>query len=320
MLRIGKKTTPSLVRRHGFQPRYLATSSSIKKLLAANRGEIATRIMRAGSELGIRTVGIFSAEDRFTQHRYKADESYLIGQGKSPVGAYLDIEGIVQMAKENQVDAIHPGYGFLSENVHFAQACEREGMIFVGPTVQNLTMFSDKTSARQLAIANNVPVVPGTDGPVESLKQAKEFIDSGVGYPVIIKAAMGGGGRGMRVVRREEELEEAFDRCQSEALASFGDATVFIERYVDSPRHIEIQILGDGHGNVVHLFNRDCSVQRRHQKVLETAPAVGLSPEVLYRINLFNVRQEINFIDGRKIIPRRSKHCKSCQVQECGYS
>ncbi|CAK4806682.1 unnamed protein product [Aphanomyces euteiches] len=254
--------------------------SNIRKLLAANRGEIATRIMRAGNELGIRTVGIFSAEDRFTQHRYKADESFLVGKGKSPVGAYLDIDGIVKIAKDNHVDAIHPGYGFLSENVEFAKKCAANGITFVGPTPENLAMFGDKTAARAIAIKHNVPVVPGTEGPVSTLEEARAFIDSGVGYPVIIKASMGGGGKGMRVVNSADELEPNFLRASSEALAAFGDGTVFIERYVYKPRHIEVQVLGDGKGKVVHLYHRDCSVQRRHQKVLETAPAVGLSKEV----------------------------------------
>lgn len=254
-------------------------ASTIKKLLAANRGEIATRIMRAGNELGIRTVGIFSKEDRFTQHRYKADESYLVGKDKTPVGAYLDIDSIIQIAKDNHVDAIHPGYGFLSENVGFAEECAKNGIKFVGPTPENLSRFGDKTAAREIAIENKVPVVPGTDGPVHTLEEARKFIDSGVGYPVIIKASMGGGGRGMRVVNSAEELAENFERASSEALAAFGDGTVFIERYVNKPRHIEVQILGDGQGNVVHLWHRDCSVQRRHQKVLETAPAVGLPAE-----------------------------------------
>jgi pyruvate carboxylase len=254
--------------------------SQIRKLMAANRGEIATRIMRAGNELGIRTVGIFSAEDRFTQHRYKADESYLVGKGRSPVGAYLDIESIVKTAKDNDVDAVHPGYGFLSENVEFAKKCAANGIIFVGPTPENLATFGDKTAAREMAIKCNVPVVPGTDGPVSTVEEARAFIDSGVGYPVIIKASMGGGGKGMRVVNKAEELEDNFTRASSEALAAFGDGTVFLERYVYKPRHIEVQILGDGKGNVVHLYHRDCSVQRRHQKVLETAPAVLLPPEV----------------------------------------
>ncbi|KAJ0397334.1 hypothetical protein P43SY_009284 [Pythium insidiosum] len=265
-------------RRHALVSASRRDVSTISKLMAANRGEIATRIMRAGNELGIRTVGIFSKEDRFTQHRYKADESFLVGKDKTPVGAYLDIADIIRIAKENHVDAIHPGYGFLSENVGFARECAKNGIIFVGPTPDNLSRFGDKTAAREMAIANNVPVVPGTDGPVSSLDEARAFIDSGVGYPVIIKASMGGGGRGMRVVKSEEELAENFTRASSEALAAFGDGTVFIERYVSKPRHIEIQILGDGKGNVVHLHHRDCSVQRRHQKVLETAPAVGLPP------------------------------------------
>ncbi|TYZ62692.1 hypothetical protein PybrP1_002695 [[Pythium] brassicae (nom. inval.)] len=264
-----------LLRPHALQTRDMGT---IKKLMAANRGEIATRIMRAGNELGIRTVGIFSKEDRFTQHRYKADESFLVGADKTPVGAYLDVASIIQIAKENQIDAIHPGYGFLSENVGFAEECARHGITFVGPTPENLRRFGDKTAAREIAIENNVPVVPGTDGPVRSLAEARAFIDAGVGYPVIIKASMGGGGRGMRVVAAPEELAENFERASSEALAAFGDGTVFIERYVHKPRHIEVQILGDGRGNVVHLHHRDCSVQRRHQKVLETAPAVGLPP------------------------------------------
>lgn len=251
---------------------------TIKKLMAANRGEIATRIMRAGNELGIRTVGIFSKEDRFTQHRYKADESFLVGADKTPVGAYLDIASIIKIAKDNNIDAIHPGYGFLSENVGFAEQCAKNGITFVGPTPENLRRFGDKTAARAIAIENNVPVVPGTDGPVHNVAEARAFIDAGVGYPVIIKASMGGGGRGMRVVNSADELEENFERASSEALAAFGDGTVFIERYVNKPRHIEVQILGDGQGNVVHLFHRDCSVQRRHQKVLETAPAVGLPP------------------------------------------
>ncbi|GBG25673.1 Pyruvate carboxylase [Hondaea fermentalgiana] len=255
-------------------------ASTFRKLMAANRGEIATRIMRATNELGIRAVGIFSREDRFTQHRYKADESYQVGEGKTPVGAYLDIPSIIQIAKENKIDAIHPGYGFLSENVGFAKECAANDIIFVGPTPENLARFGDKTAAREIAIENNVPVVPGTPGPVSTYEEAKAFVDNGVGYPIIIKASMGGGGRGMRVVERAEDLEENFKRASSEALSAFGDGTVFIERYVDRPRHIEVQILGDGQGNVVHLYHRDCSVQRRHQKVLETAPAIGLDPAV----------------------------------------
>eukprot|EP00752_Nemacystus_decipiens_P003621 g3338.t1 len=251
-----------------------------KSVLAANRGEIAVRIMRAGNELGLRTVGIFSKEDRFTQHRYKADQAFLVGQDKSPVGAYLDVEGIVAMAVANKVDAIHPGYGFLSERTDFAKHCKDNGITFVGPTAENLQTFGDKTSARELAIKEGVPVVPGTDGPVTTIEEARNFIEgTGVGYPVIIKAAMGGGGRGMRVVTASEELEKNFQLATSEALAAFGDGSIFIERYVKDPRHIEVQILGDGTGDIVHLYDRDCSVQRRHQKVVETAPAMLLKPE-----------------------------------------
>ncbi|EDM77474.1 pyruvate carboxylase [Plesiocystis pacifica SIR-1] len=251
----------------------------IRKLLCANRGEIAIRVFRAATELGIRTVAIFSREDRVHLHRYKADEAYLVGAGKSPVAAYLDIDGIIEIAKQNHVDAIHPGYGFLSERADFARACEKNGIRFVGPSAEVIEVLGDKTRARALAIEAGVPVVPGTDGPVASFEAAEAFVTEH-GLPVIIKAAMGGGGRGMRVVREASELAEAFERAQSEAEAAFGDGTVFIERYVDRPRHIEVQILADGSGEVIHLFERDCSVQRRHQKVVETAPAVHLDEGV----------------------------------------
>ena len=228
--------------------------------------------MRAANELGIRSCGIFSFEDRLTAHRYKADESFMVGQGLSPVAAYLNTEEIVDLMLRQGVDAVHPGYGFLSENEAFARACEAEGITFVGPTSRNLHEFGDKTIAREMAIAAGVPVVPGTDGPVSTYEQAKAFTDE-FGFPIIIKAAMGGGGRGMRVVETADELEDNFARASSEALAAFGDGTVFLERYVRDPRHVEVQTLGDGAGNVVHLLDRDCSVQRRHQKVVETAPA-----------------------------------------------
>jgi len=246
--------------------------------MCANRGEIAIRVFRAADELGMRTVGVFAHEDRHSLHRYKADESYLVGEGKSPVGAYLDIEGIIQVAKDQGVDAIHPGYGFLSENARFAQSCADNGIHFVGPPAMTLRQFGDKTEARKLAIAAGVPVVPGSEGPIVSLAEALDFVEGpqGIGLPVIIKAAHGGGGRGMRVVRHREELEQSIQSAQSEALKAFGDGTIFIERFVDRPRHIEIQILGDGKGNAVHLFERDCSVQRRHQKVVEVAPATGI--------------------------------------------
>lgn len=250
----------------------------IRKLLCANRGEIAIRVFRAATELDIRTVAIFSHEDRVHLHRYKADEAYLVGRGKSPVAAYLSIKEIVDIARENQVDAIHPGYGFLSEKAEFAEACEAAGITFVGPGPQVLARLGDKTTARELAIECGVPVVPGTDGPIGDADEARAFVAEH-GLPVIIKAAMGGGGRGMRVVRDEAELEASLSRAQSEALAAFGDGTVFIERFIEQPRHIEVQVLGDGNG-VVHLFERDCSVQRRHQKVVEVAPAVNLAEPV----------------------------------------
>jgi len=234
-------------------------------------------VFRAATELRLRTVAIFSREDRVHLHRYKADEAYLVGAGKSPVAAYLDIDGIIEIAKQNHVDAIHPGYGFLSERADFARACEAAGIRFVGPSSSVIEALGDKTRARTLAIEAGVPVVPGTDGPVADVAAAEQFVDAH-GLPVMIKAAMGGGGRGMRVVRDRAALAESFDRARSEALSAFGDGTMFIERFIERPRHIEVQILADANGEVVHLFERDCSVQRRHQKVVEVAPAVHLDP------------------------------------------
>ncbi|GMH71564.1 hypothetical protein TL16_g05684 [Triparma laevis f. inornata] len=268
-----------------FLPRTLRTFSThppFSKILAANRGEIATRICRAATELDIKTVSIYAHEDRFTQHRYKADQAFLVGASRSPVGAYLDIDSIVEICVDNGVKAVHPGYGFLSENEQFARKLEKNGVTFIGPTADNLGQFGDKTSARELAIASNVPVVPGTDDSVASADEARKYIEGGdepIGYPVIIKAAMGGGGRGMRVVEKSEELEEMFSLASGEALTAFGDGRCFIERFVKNPRHIEVQCLGDGTGAVVHLFDRDCSVQRRHQKVVECAPSTGLTEE-----------------------------------------
>lgn len=251
----------------------------ITKLLCANRGEIAIRVFRAATELGIRTVAIFSHEDRVHLHRYKADEAYMLPRDRSPVGAYLSVDSVLAIARANGVDAIHPGYGFLAENPSFARACAAAGITFVGPEARILEAFGDKTTARSLAIECGVQVVPGSDGPVATIEAAEAFAAEH-GYPLIIKAAMGGGGRGMRVVRGQGELAEAFSRAASEAQSAFGDGTVFIERFVEEPRHIEVQLLGDLHGNVVHLFERDCSVQRRHQKVIEMAPALHLAPEV----------------------------------------
>ncbi|PFG12832.1 pyruvate carboxylase [Bacillus sp. es.036] len=252
--------------------------TAISKILVANRGEIAIRIFRACTELNIRTVAIYSKEDSGSYHRYKADEAYLVGEDKKPIDAYLDIEGIIEIAKTNNIDAIHPGYGFLSENLQFAKRCEEEGIIFIGPELEHLRMFGDKVEARKQAILAGLPVIPGTDGPVEGLDEVKAFADEN-GYPLMIKAALGGGGRGMRIVRSQEALADAYDRAKSEAKAAFGADDIYVEKFVENPKHIEVQILGDKHGNTIHLYERDCSVQRRHQKVVEVAPSVSLSED-----------------------------------------
>ena len=249
----------------------------IKKILAANRGEIAIRIFRACTELNIRTVAVYSKEDHGSYHRFKADEAYLVGEGKKPIDAYLDIEGIIEIAKKSNVDAIHPGYGFLSENIEFAKRCEEEGIIFIGPETRHLDMFGDKVKARTQAELAGIPVIPGSDGPVTEVREVEGFGEKH-GFPIIIKASLGGGGRGMRIVHSMDEVGEAFDRAKSEAKAAFGNDEVYVERYIKDPKHIEVQILGDEHGNIVHLYERDCSVQRRHQKVVEVAPSVSLSP------------------------------------------
>ncbi|MFZ5814440.1 MAG: pyruvate carboxylase [Bacillota bacterium] len=249
---------------------------SFERILVANRGEIAIRIFRACNELGKQTVAIYSEQDSLSLHRYKADEAYLIGEGKGPVEAYLDIEGIVALARRHNVDAIHPGYGFLSENAAFARRCREEGITFIGPDPEHLEMFGDKVAARQMAIAAGLPLPAGTDGPVRSQEEALAFARQ-VGYPIIVKAVMGGGGRGMRVVRSEEELREAIERAGSEAKTAFGSAAVYLEQYIEKPRHIEVQVIADRYGSVVHLFERDCSIQRRHQKVVEIAPSLALT-------------------------------------------
>jgi len=254
------------------------TPRKIKKLMAANRGEIAIRIFRAATELGISTVAIYSDEDKLGLHRYKADEAYLVGRGKKPIDAYLGIDEIIALAKQADVDAIHPGYGFLSENAEFAEKVEAAGLVFVGPTAAQQRKLGDKVAGRKAAIAAGVPVVPGTPEPIEHEEDALLFARSH-GYPLIIKAAAGGGGRGMRVARNRDELVQGLPSARSEALASFGNPTVFLERYIENPKHIEVQVLGDSHGNLVHFFERDCSIQRRHQKVVEFAPALCLTQE-----------------------------------------
>jgi pyruvate carboxylase len=257
----------------------MSNPKPIQKLLAANRSEIAIRIFRAANELGLRTVAVYSKEDRLALHRFKADEAYQVGGGKGPVEAYLDIAGIVAVAKAKGVDAIHPGYGFLSENPALPRACEKAGITFVGPTPALLELLGDKTAARGLAIAAGVPVLPGTEKPVKSAEEARRIARE-IGYPVMVKAAMGGGGRGMRVVHDESELEARLEEAQGEAKSAFGDASVFLEKYLARARHLEVQILADMHGNLLHLWERDCSVQRRHQKVVEVAPAPNLPASV----------------------------------------
>ncbi len=247
----------------------------MKKLMALNRGEIAIRIFRAANELGLQTVAIYSQEDRLSLHRFKADEAYLVGRGLGPVQAYLDIDGIVALAKEKGVDAIHPGYGFLSENPRLARACQQAGITFVGPSPELLEQLGDKTAARRLARRAGVPTLDGSDHPVRTLAQARKAAAS-TGYPLILKAAHGGGGRGMRIVHRSEDLEARFHEASQEAQAAFGSGELLVERYIRHAKHIEVQVLGDTHGNLVHLWERDCSVQRRHQKIVEVAPAFSL--------------------------------------------
>ena len=253
--------------------------SAKDKLMVVNRGEIAIRVFRAATELGLRTVAIYAEEDRFSRHRFKADEAYQLRKEKGPVGAYLDIEGIISLAKEKGVTLIHPGYGFLSENADFARACRDAKIKFIGPDPEMLDAMGDKVSARALAKRAEVATLPGTEDPVsnreEALKIARE-----IGFPLIIKAAFGGGGRGMRVAEREEDLDSLLDQAQAEAENAFGNPAVFLERFVGRAKHIEVQIMGDTHGNIVHLHERDCSVQRRHQKVIEIAPSVDLDETV----------------------------------------
>ncbi len=251
----------------------------IKKVLVANRGEIAIRIFRACTEIGLQTVGVYTYEDRYSLHRYKADEAYQIGENHEPLKPYLNIEAIIKVAKKNNVDAIHPGYGFLSENADFAEQCEKNDIIFIGPRVSVLRSLGDKITAKKVAIDNDIPIIQSNKEDLVDIdiavKEAKR-----IGYPVMLKAASGGGGRGMRVIRNKEQLEKAFPESRREALNAFGDDTVFLEKFVENPKHIEIQIVADHHGNMVHLFERDCSVQRRYQKVIEYAPSFGVAEEI----------------------------------------
>ena len=250
-----------------------------KRILVANRGEIAIRIFRAARELGIRSVAIYSEEDRLALFRTKADESYLIGVGKSPLDAYLDIDEIISLAKKKGVDAIHPGYGFLSENPEFARKCEEEGITFIGPKSEVMEKLGDKITSKIVAKEAGVATIPGIEKPIKNEEEALLFAKS-CGYPVMIKAAAGGGGRGMRIAQSEDELLEKFESAKNEAKKAFGDDSMFIEKYLHKPKHIEVQILGDEYGNIVHLYERDCSIQRRHQKVIEYTPAFSLPKEL----------------------------------------
>jgi pyruvate carboxylase len=250
----------------------------INKVLVANRGEIAIRIFRACTEINIKTVGVYTFEDRYSLHRYKADESYQIGEDNEPLKPYLNIDEIIRVALENGADAIHPGYGFLSENANLAQKCKDNSIIFIGPKVSVLKSLGDKITAKEVAVANNIPVIRSNVKPLKDIKTALSEAEK-IGYPIMLKAASGGGGRGMRVIRKADELKGAFNESKREALNAFGDDTVFLEKFVENPKHIEIQIVADNYGNTVHLFERDCSVQRRYQKVIEFAPSFDLNQE-----------------------------------------
>ena len=233
--------------------------------------------------MGYRTVAVYANEDRLGVHRFKADEAYLVGKGRGPVAAYLDVPGIIDLAKSKQVDLIHPGYGFLSENAEFAEACEENGITFVGPSSEILRRMGDKIEARKIADEANVPTLPGTPGPVSDPAKAAKLAKK-IGFPLIIKAAFWGGGRGMRIVKDPKDLKSLLEEAQGEAERAFGNSAVFLERYIGRAKHIEVQILGDKKGNVVHLHERDCSVQRRHQKVIEIAPSVGLPDKVRHQL------------------------------------
>lgn len=258
-------------------PRY-KKRKMIKKILIANRGEIALRVMRSCREMGIRTIAVFSEADRTSHHVMYADEACPIGPAASKE-SYLNIDNIIQAAKLHHADAIHPGYGFLSENADFSRRCKEEGIIFIGPAAETMEAMGDKIAARKRMIAAGVPVVPGTEQPLQSAEEAIRKCNE-IGYPVMLKASMGGGGKGMRLIHKEDEVVEAYNTARSESMSSFGDDTVYLEKFVEEPHHIEFQILGDNHGNVIHLFDRECSVQRRNQKIVEESPSPFLTPEL----------------------------------------
>jgi acetyl-CoA carboxylase biotin carboxylase subunit len=267
----------------------------MKKIVIANRGEIALRVMRTAKEMGIKTVAVFSEADRKALHVRYADEAVCIGPPPSNQ-SYLLGDKIIEVAKQTGADAIHPGYGFLSENADFARKVKASGLIFIGPSAESMETMGDKISAKQAVTNFNVPLVPGTKEALKDVAAGKKIADE-IGYPVLVKASAGGGGKGMRVVLKEEEFEEAIKLAQSEALSAFGDDSVFIEKYVGSPKHIEIQVLGDQHGNVVYLFERECSIQRRHQKLVEEAPSSCLTPEIRKKMGeaAVNVAKACNY-------------------------
>ncbi|MGL5347093.1 MAG: pyruvate carboxylase [Peptostreptococcaceae bacterium] len=269
------------------------------KILVANRGEIAIRIFRACSELGIKSVGIYSKEDKYGLFRTKADESYLIGEDKGPIDAYLDIDSIIELAKRKNVDAIHPGYGFLSENPEFVRKCEENGITFIGPSADIMNMMGDKINSKKIAKEVNVPTIPGVEEPIKDYESAK-IIAKQIGYPIMLKASNGGGGRGMRVVYDESDLELEYETACSESKKAFGKDIIFIEKYIAHPKHIEVQILGDKYGNIVHLYERDCSVQRRHQKIIEFAPAFSLEKSIRESIcnDAIKIAQYVGYVNA----------------------
>lgn len=259
------------------------------KILIANRGEIAVRIIRAARELDIKTVAIYSEADKTSLHVRLADEAVCIGAAMSSE-SYLKIPNVIAAAEMTGADAIHPGYGFLAENAEFAKICADHDIVFIGPSPECIVKMGDKATARETAMANNVPVTPGSEGIIEDIEQAKKLVNEKIKYPVIIKATAGGGGKGMRIAKNEKELETNFVAAQNEANAAFGNPDVYIEKYIEQPKHIEIQIIGDKHGNVVHLGERDCSIQRRHQKLVEETPSLILTDEIREKMGEAAVR------------------------------
>ena len=255
----------------------------ISRILVANRGEISIRIFRACTELDIGTIAVYSKEDKYSLHRYKADEAYLIGRGLDPIEAYLNIDEIVELALRKNIDAIHPGYGFLSESFQFAEACNKAGILFIGPSPSALKIFGDKQIAKNMASECRVPIIKGSAKDVCRVEDAKRIAQE-IGYPVLIKATAGGGGRGIRICRDEKELIMNFESARSEALKSFGKEDTILEKYIEEPKHIEVQLLADNFGNIIHLYERDCSIQRRHQKIIEVAPSLNINNALLEKL------------------------------------